>query len=140
MTRMMRRGLVPVPVPVPVPTPLPVPVSGPVQVPRCWSITGTIGHTVGEEVGTVQEGAWEGRQQEKCGTATPPPPPPYPPPPPLHSTAGGALATVRARLPRCARHKLWGYLGPLPVIIAPIKRPPGRNKDYPQASGVYWEL
>ena len=35
-----------------------------------------------------------------------------------------------------AQCKLWVYLGPLPVIIATIKRRPGKNKHYPEGKGV----
>ena len=45
----------------------------------------------------------------------------------------GALAVVRVRC------KLLGYLGTLPVIIATLKRPPQKNKNHPQASGIYWQ-
>ena len=38
-----------------------------------------------------------------------------------------------------ARCKHWVYLGPLPVIIATIKRLPGKNKNYPEAFGNYWQ-
>ena len=44
--------------------------------------------------------------------------------------------TIRALLPWCARSANAGYLGPLPVIIATTKRPPGKNKNHPEASGV----
>ena len=44
----------------------------------------------------------------------------------------GALAAVRAQC------KLGVYLGPLPVMIATIKRPPGKNQKYPEAFGIYW--
>ena len=51
-------------------------------------------------------------------------------------------SAVRALLPRCARcaraADLCLFLGPLPVTIATIKRPPGKNKHYPQASGIDW--
>ena len=49
----------------------------------------------------------------------------------------GSVATVRA-----AQCKLWVYLGPLLVIIAAItiKRPPGKNKNDPEAFGKYWQL
>ena len=43
----------------------------------------------------------------------------------------GALATGRARC------KLWFSLGPLPVIIATVKRPRGKTKNCPEASGIY---
>ena len=42
----------------------------------------------------------------------------------------GALATV------CARCKFRGNLGTLLVTMAIIKRPPGKNKHHPQASGI----
>ena len=45
----------------------------------------------------------------------------------------GALATMRARC------KVWVYLGALPVTIATIKRPPRKNKNYPEASGIDWQ-
>ena len=45
----------------------------------------------------------------------------------------GALATVRAR------RKLWVHVGPLPVIMATIKRYPGKNKNDSEASGIYWQ-
>ena len=51
-------------------------------------------------------------------------------PPPLLHFNEGALATVRAQC------KLWVYLGTLPVIITTIKRPPGKNKNHPEAFTV----
>ena len=46
----------------------------------------------------------------------------------------------RALLPRCVRRcKLWVYLGPLPVMIAPIERPLRQNKKYPEAFGIHWQ-
>ena len=42
---------------------------------------------------------------------------------------GGALAKARAQ------GKLWVYLGTLPVIIATIKRPAGKNNNYSEAFG-----
>ena len=45
----------------------------------------------------------------------------------------GALATVRAPC------KLEVYLGTLLVITATIKRPPRKNKNYPEASGISWQ-
>ena len=50
-----------------------------------------------------------------------------PPPPPTHNS--NTLAKVRARC------KLWVY----PVMIATINRPPGQNKNYPEAYGIYWQ-
>ena len=47
------------------------------------------------------------------------------------SVREGALAAVRVRC------QLWVYLGTLPVIIAPIKRPPGMNQNDPEASGIH---
>ena len=38
-----------------------------------------------------------------------------------------------------ARCKLWAYLGSLLVLIATMTRPPGKNKSYPGASGIYWQ-
>ena len=32
----------------------------------------------------------------------------------------------------------WVYRGPLPVITASVKRPAGKNKHCPEASGIYW--
>ena len=45
----------------------------------------------------------------------------------------GTLAAVRAQC------KLWVYLGTLPVTIATIKRPPGKNTSDPEASGMHWQ-
>ena len=45
-----------------------------------------------------------------------------------------ALARVLLR----ARCGLWIYLGPLPVIIATVKRPSGKSKTDLEASGIYW--
>ena len=45
----------------------------------------------------------------------------------------GARAIVRARC------NLWVYLGTLPVIIATIKRPAGKNKSYPEAFRISWQ-
>ena len=42
---------------------------------------------------------------------------------------GGRTATVHARC------KLWVYLG----IIATIRDPPGKDKKYPEDSGIYWQ-
>jgi hypothetical protein len=36
-----------------------------------------------------------------------------------------------------AQCNLWGYLETLLVIIATIKRPPGKNKNYPEVLGDY---
>ena len=58
-----------------------------------------------------------------------------------HSTQTTPLAAVPVRVlsPRCARRcNLWGYRGPLPVITALIRRPPGMNNNCPEASGSYW--
>ena len=54
-----------------------------------------------------------------------------------HPGLDKALRGRCCRAPR-AQCKLWGYLGPLPVIIASIKRPPAKNKNYPEALGIYW--
>ena len=39
----------------------------------------------------------------------------------------------------CARCKRWVYPGTLLMIIATIKRPPGKSKNYPEACGIYWQ-
>ena len=48
-----------------------------------------------------------------------------------------------ALLPRCARGRrtvqTLGICGDLLVIIATRKRPPGKNKNYPDASVTYWQ-
>ena len=48
-----------------------------------------------------------------------------------NKTLEGAFAT------RCVQCKLWVCLGTLPVIIATIKRPSGKN--HAEASGIYWQ-
>ena len=53
--------------------------------------------------------------------------------PPVPHPFEGSLATARAR------RKLWVYPGPLPVMIATIKRPPGKNRTYPDPSGISWQ-
>ena len=49
---------------------------------------------------------------------------------------GRSCHSARAVRARC---KLWVYLGPLLVMYATINRPPGMNKTYPEASGMYWQ-
>ena len=60
--------------------------------------------------------------------------------------AGSALVSRETAVPlspRCAlamvRGANFGYLGTLLVMIAAIKRPPGKNKNYPEASRIYWQ-
>ena len=49
----------------------------------------------------------------------------------LPTSREGALATLGTW---CKR---WVYLGTVLVTIATIKRPPGKNKNYPEATGTY---
>ena len=64
--------------------------------------------------------------------------PPCPPCIPMRWSAykEGALDTAPSRRVRC---KFWVYLGTLLVIIATIKRPPGKKENYPEAFGNYWQ-
>ena len=70
-----------------------------------------------------------------------PPPPPDPAPMPAsniseHPFFKGIVLSRRAHGWRC---KLRVFLGPLPVVIATLRRPSGPNKHYSEASGIHWQ-